>query len=287
MAQENKWELLSMTFKNELNIVLQQKHHAAQFIALVGRYLIPKKTDGSNVNMQYIPEKEMLLGNQHPDGWVVGVQLKGLTVQILDNKLEPVIDIPLNGKTFEDCFQDLKSNLEKLGVDVSGLLTKQPYDLSPDSLKDGKYFSVGNKEAVRENILYRHNAGIIINELTARFEDVEPVRIWPHHFDTGTFITLARNGNGDVAKTIGLGWAIPDSMVAEPYFYLSFWSESKLEITDEFKTLPTGEWMMPTWNGAVLKTSEIIAKPTANEQYGLVKSFFESGLETLIGKLNQ
>lgn len=286
MAKKTKWELLSMTFENELDIVLQQQHHAAQFIALVGRYLIPKKTDGSNINMQYVPEKEMLLGNQHPGGWVVGVQLKDLTVQILDNKLEMLIDIPLKGKTFENCFQELKSNLEKLGVGVSDLLTKQPYELPTDSMKDGKYFSIRNKSAVRENLLYRHNAGLIINELAACFEDVQPVRIWPHHFDTGTFITLARNGKGDATKTIGLGWAIPDSMVAEPYFYLSFWSESKLEITDEFKTLPAGEWMMPTWNGAVLKTSEISTKHTANEQYGLVKSFFESGLEILIEKLN-
>lgn len=286
MEVKSSWQQLTVYFNEEVESNLGQQYHASQFIALVGRYLIPKKPDGSNINMQYVPEKEMLLGNQHPDGWVIGVQLKDLSVQILNNKLEPVIDIPLKGKTFENGFQELKSNLEKLGVDVSGLLTKQPYELPTDSLKDGKYFSIGNKEAVRENILYRHHAGLIINEQAARFEDVEPVRIWPHHFDTGTFITLARNGKGDATKTIGLGWAIPDSMVAEPYFYLSFWSESQMEITDEFKTLPSGEWMMPTWNGAVLKTSEISTKPTANEQYGLVKSFFESGLEILIEKLN-
>lgn len=286
MEVKSSWLQLTVYFNKEVDSNLGQQHHAAQLIALVGRYLVTTRADLSNINMKYVPEKEILLGNQLPEGWYVGLRLVDLTVQILNNKLEPVIDIPLKGKTFEDCFQDLKSNLEKLGADVSGLLTKQPYDLSPDSLKDGKYFSVGNKSAVRENLLYRHNAGLIINELAARFEDVQPVRIWPHHFDTGTFITLARNGKGDATKTIGLGWAILDSMVAEPYFYLSFWSESKLEITDEFKTLPAGEWMMPTWNGAVLKTSEISTKHTANEQYGLVKSFFESGLEILIEKLN-
>lgn len=49
MAHKKKWELLSMTFKNELDIVLQQQHHAAQFIALAGRHLIPEKQDDANM----------------------------------------------------------------------------------------------------------------------------------------------------------------------------------------------------------------------------------------------
>lgn len=154
-----------------------------------------------------------------------------------------------------------------------------------DSLKDGKYFSIGNKETIRENILYRHNAELIINELAARFSDVEQVRIWPHHFDTGTFATIARNAKGDATKTIGLGWAIPDSMVAEPYFYLSFWSENPVEIENKPVKLPAGKWMMPAWNGAVLGVSEIIKKQSAKQQYNMVKDFFEVGVSVLLEKL--
>jgi hypothetical protein len=122
---------------------------------------------------------------------------------------------------------------------------------------------------------------LIINELAKLFNDVEPVRIWPHHFDTGTFATIARNEKGASSKTIGLGWAIPDSMVSEPYFYLSFWSENPINIENELEKLPAGKWMMPGWNGAVLGVSEIIQKETAEEQYSLVKEFFEVGIDTL------
>jgi len=282
MNKQSNWELLSHEFNYDLKNVLFQQYLAAQFIALAGRYLIPKKPDGSNINMQYIPEKEMLLGNLHPDGWTIGVNLRKQTVQILDENNNSKTEISLEGKTFQEAFQEFKTALQNQGIDVSELNTKQPYELPNDGLKEGNYFAIGTDNAVAENIRYRYNARLIINELAARFSDVEPVRIWPHHFDTGTFATVARNKKGGASKTIGLGLAIPDSMVPEPYFYLSFWSENPLDIGSNPVKIPAGEWMMPNWNGAVLSVSEIIKKDTAEEQYSLVKDFFETGVSVLL-----
>ncbi|MGC9353702.1 MAG: hypothetical protein ACP5D9_07675 [Mariniphaga sp.] len=281
----NNWKLLSHEFNNDLKTVLLQQHLAAQFIALTGRYLIPKKPDGSNINMQYIPENEMLLGNAHPAGWTIGVNLRKQTVQILDENNNSKTEVSLEGKTFQEDFQEFKTALQNQGIDVSELNTKQPYELPTGGLKEGNYFAIGSDDAVAENIRYRHNAGLLINEMAKQFKDVEPVRIWPHHFDTGTFATVARNEKGGASKTIGLGWAIPDSMVPEPYFYLSFWSENPLEIENELSKLPAGKWMMPTWNGAVMGVSDIIKKLTAEEQYSLVKDFFEAGMSVLLEKL--
>ncbi len=278
----NNWQLLSIPFNQDLENVLQQQYLAAQFIALAGRYLIPKKSDGSNINMQYIPEKKILLGNSHPDGWAVGVQLKNLTVQILNENGVAIAEIFLEGKTFQEAFEEYKTGLQNQGVDVSGLKTEQPYELPTGGLKDGKYFAMGREEAVSENIRYRHNARLLLNELAEKFTDVEPVRIWPHHFDTGTFATLEKNEKGAASKTIGMGWAIPDGMVSDPYFYLSFWSENQLDIQNEPVKLPAGKWMIPDWSGAVLGTSEIIQLKTVEQQYHLVKDFFETGLTTLL-----
>jgi hypothetical protein len=284
MNKQNNWGLLSHEFDNNLKNVLLQQHLAAQFIALTGRYLIPKKPDGSNINMQYISEKEMLLGNYHPDGWAVGIQLRNLAVLILDKNDYSKAEIRLEGKTLDEAFNEFKEALQSLGIDVSGLKTEQPYDLPTNGLREGKFFNPGEL-ATSENIRYRHNARLIINELAKRFNDVEPVRIWPHHFDTGTFATIVRNEKGASSKTIGLGWAIPDSMVLEPYFYLSFWSENSLNTENEPEKLPAGKWMMPGWNGAVLGISEIIKEPYAERQYNLVKGFFEVGIEILLEKM--
>lgn len=281
----NNWELLSREFNNDLKNVLLQQYLAAQFIALAGRYLIPKKPDGSNINMQYIPEKEMLHGNSHPNGWAVGVHLKNFSVQVLDEKEDKKTEISLKGKTFQQAFQEFNIALQNQKIDVSDLKTEQPYELPTDALNEGKYFSIGGEDAVNENIRYRHNAQLLISELAARFSDVEPVRIWPHHFDTGTFATLVRNEKGGASKTIGLGWAIPDSMVNEPYFYLSFWSENPIDIENNPVKLPAGKWMLPDWNGAVLGVSDIIKKQSAKQQYNMVKDFFEVGIDRLLEKM--
>ena len=285
MKVQNTWKQITIPFSEVVNNVLQQHHHAAQFIALAGRYLIPKKLDGSNINMQYLPEKEMLLGNSHPAGWTIGVKLRNQTVQILDENNNLKAEISLEGKTFQETFQEFKIALQNQGIDVSELNTKQPYELPTGGLKEGNYFAIGSDDAVAENIRYRHNAELLINEMAKQFKDAEPVRIWPHHFDTGTFATLARNEKGAASKTIGFGLAIPDSMVPEPYFYLSFWSENPLDIGNNPVKLPAGEWMMPNWNGAVLSVSEIIKKETSEEQYILVRDFFKTGIEILIEKM--
>lgn len=127
-------------------------------------------------------------------------------------------EILLEGKAFDKAFQEFKTKLQNSGIDIFSLKTEQPNELSTDALKESKYFLIGSDDAVSENICYRHNAQLIINELATGFTNVESVRIWPYHFDTGTCITVARNGNGDATKTIGLGWAISDSMAPEPYF---------------------------------------------------------------------
>lgn len=282
--EKSEWKKLIQPFGSKENNILQQHYLAAQFIALAGRYLIPKKPDGSNINMQYIPEKEMLLGNAHPNGWAVGVQLKNLTVQVLNEKGNVKTEISLEGNTFQKAFQEFKTALQNQGIDVSELKTEQPYELPTSGLKEGKFFNAGEL-ATNENICYRHNAQLIINELVNQFKNVEPVRIWPHHFDTGTFATIEKNEKGEASKTIGLGWAIPDSMVSEPYFYLSFWSEKQLQIENEPVKLPAGKWMMPNWNGAVLGVSEIIEKTSAEKQFLLVKEFYEVGINKLLEKL--
>ncbi|MBA7557237.1 hypothetical protein ES705_49981 [subsurface metagenome] len=153
------------------------------------------------------------------------------------------------------------------------------YQIPTHNLDKGSPFLVNDKKYLQENTFYRHNAEIVLNEIVEEFEKAEPVRVWPHHFDTGSFIPIAYNGKGSVSKSVGLGWAIPDSMENEPYYYLNFWSENP---ADDVKDLPTpdaGDWIKSGWNGGVLKLSELLDKSSATEQYNLVKSFFNSGIK--------
>jgi hypothetical protein len=218
-------------------------------------------------------------------GLHIALHLTDLNISILDKENNVLNEIIAEGKTKDEIFSDLKQKLLTLGVNVSAFKNELHYEIPEHELDKGTLFSVKNKLYTIENSIHRHNAEIILNEIAAAFEQSEPVRIWPHHFDTGTFIPVSRNEKGEASQTIGAGWTISDSMIDEPYFYLSFWSQKPLENLEDFRPLGAGRWMMPDWNGAVLQLSEITKEKTAEKQYQLAKSFFIQGIELLLQKL--
>jgi hypothetical protein len=282
---EKHWRPETLAFNDKMKDALQQQHHAAQFLAMVGHHLVPQKADDSNTNMQYVSDKDMLVGHQLPGGLRIALHLTDLNIRILDKENNVVNEIIAEGKTKVEIFSELKQELSDLGMDVSAFKNKLHYEIPEHELDKGAPFSVKNKLYTIENSIHRHNAEIILNEVASAFEQSEPVRIWPHHFDTGTFIPVSRNEKGEVSQTIGTGWAIPDSMISEPYFYLSFWTQKPLENPEDIRPLRAGRWMMPDWKGAVLQLSEITEDKTAETQYQLAKSFFNQGIELLLQKL--
>jgi hypothetical protein len=280
------WKAVNSPFNRDVGNALQQQHLAAQFIALVGRYLVPKKPDSSNISMQYIAQKDMLVGSPLENGIYLGLKLSGLEIYLQDEAGGQLRSIQLNGKTFEIVFAELRLILSEAGVDVSKLKNEQPYSLPNDSLRDGQFFHANNYALQKATVL-RHNAEIVMAELEAEISDAVPVLIWPHHFDTGTFFATARNQSGEISQTIGMGWAIPDEMIKEPYFYLSYWSEEELDKHFVFPPFKFGKWMTPDWKGAVLPHSEIIKETSALKQGQLVKQFFNEGVSVLTHLLKQ
>ena len=282
MNTKNDWKLLTLPFNEELNDALQQQHQAAQFPAMVGKYLIPQKADDSNTNMEYIPAGELLLGNEMPNGLRVALQMTSLKLEILDKDGKPKKTISHIGKTKQRVFDELKQSLLELGVNVTNFKNELHYEIPPYPLDKGAVFYIKNESDFVENTNYRQNAKIVLNEIASEFKQKELIRIWPHHFDTGAFYVISKNEKGETAQTIGIGFAIPDTMVNEPYYYLSFWSEKPIKDIDKLPALNAGQWMMPNWNGAILKHSEIIRNNSASGQHEMVKSFYLSGIKMLM-----
>jgi hypothetical protein len=280
-VQRENWKTLTLSFNDDLNDASQQQHHASQFIALVGRYLIPQQPDDSNTNMQYLLDKEMLVGNALANGMRLALQLTDLTLYILDKDNKHKSEISLVGKITQQVFEEVKQTFAEFGVDTSNLKNELHYEVPTHDLINGDSFTIKEKKLFQENTFYRHNADLILNEIAAGFEDTDSVRVWPHHFDTGTFIPFTHNDKGELSQSIGIGWTIPDSMVNEPYYYLSFWSEQPVESFEALTPLEVGEWITTGWKGGVLKLSEILQCSSASEQQELVKTFFNSGIKIL------
>jgi hypothetical protein len=279
--ENNTWKELTLDFNGDLHNVLLQQHHAAQFIALAGRYLIPQQPDDSNTNMQYRADREWLMGNELPGGLRMILHLADLKLCIIDKEENCRSEIDIVGLNKQQVFKELKQSLAGLNLDVTPFNNELHYTLPDHELDKNAAFSAGDQRSIQENIFYRQNAEIVIASIASNFKKAEPVRIWPHHFDTGTFIPLRYNANGGISKSIGLGWAMPDEMVNEPYFYLSFWSEDSIENFNALPDLEAGEWIKSGWHGGVFRNSDILKISSASGQKTFVESFFNSGIMLL------
>ncbi len=283
---EYQWEYQSLPFDEKMKDALQQQHHAAQLLALAGHHLIPQKPDDSNTNMEYFPNKKMLIGNPLPNGLKLALKLTDLELFILDDLDSPIQKITLKGKTKKMVFNELKINLRNHSVDVADFTESLHYEIPSHTLNDGALFSAEHKY-LAENAIYRSNAKLVLSNIVSKIENAEAVKIWPHHFDTGSFVSFAHNKKGELSQTIGLGLAIPDSMIAEPYYYLSYWSAGELTGADNLPQPAKGKWMMPDWTGGVLPISDINSECSEREQEKAVSSFYDSGIEIITKLLKQ
>ena len=279
--ENNKWKTLTLPFDEHYHDALQQQHHASQFIALAGHHLIEQQPDDSNTNMQYLSDKEMLIGNELSNGLSIGLQLATLEIYLLDNRFNQISNISLNGKSWKQVFGELKQSLSKSNVEVVNLSDELHYEIPSHELANGASFTIEDARYFKENALQFHNSKIVLESIIADYKDSATIRVWPHHFDTGTFIPLSYNKNGELTRSIGLGMAIPDSMVDEPYYYLSFWSADSTENINDLTPLEIGEWKIPEWKGAVLRHSEILKYNSVEAQNEVVERFFKSGIEII------
>lgn len=279
--RKNNWQLLSKPYDSGLGEVLNQHYFGAQLIAMAGRHLIGQRNDDSNTSMVYDPKGPYLMGEPIEKGYRVVLGLNKLSLALIQHDLNPTLSVPLVGLTLKEGFNKLSQMLNEVGVKTSNLKNELHYELPNHGLLSGTTFQVTDPVNIQEVVAHRHNAEVLLIDVVADYRNAEPVRIWPHHFDTGTLIPLDQDLHGDFIRSAGLGWAIPDGMVDEPYYYLSIWSKDPLDLPTKMPPLKRGTWMMPGWNGAVLRLSEILLHDSAEDQYASVLSFFKSGIQII------
>jgi len=125
-----------------------------------------------------------------------GIRICDLTLLFGDE------EYPLAGRTLDDAFRFFEQRV--------GRMLERPGEATPPH------------HAVATGCLFEP-AACDLEQLAALYEkaDIElrrintPVRIWPHHFDMATLISL----RGD--RTIGVGFVPGDALFPEPYWYVT------------------------------------------------------------------
>jgi len=147
--EKNTLKALTQSFSEDLHNVLLQQHHAAQFIALAGRHLISQQPDDSNTNMEYLADREWLIGNELPGGLRMVLLLSGLKLCIVDREKNCQSEISLAGLGKQQIFDQLKQSLAESNLDVSALKNELHYTLPDHELDRNTAFSMGYQDSIQ------------------------------------------------------------------------------------------------------------------------------------------
>ena len=125
---------------------------------------------------------------------------------------------------------------------------------------------------------YRHLANEACAMVMGHLQAPGEIRIWPHHFDTGIYITP----NEKIG--IGFGLAMEDPMAGSPYFYVSGYATSGEISYATVNELDIGRWEIDSaWKGAIVPLSDI-KYLSASEQRKSIMAFSKTVLSWFISR---
>ncbi|MEM9142215.1 MAG: hypothetical protein AAGA86_04460 [Bacteroidota bacterium] len=234
------------------NSMLKQVHLAAQYLATVGKRFLPAKNDDSHTSLGFVPKNGAL------KTWPLNDSGHSLVFDYSQFALrwnsEANDTLALDGKTHGEIVSWITEVTQ-----VHGLSPDYDYELHyklPYPINNDFQFSLDKPTDLREQLRLRNLAQVVLESFLRQGNLRSDIRVWPHHFDTGAFVSL----NDGSQKSIGLGMAIPDKVCNDHYFYISGYQGSKPMEVSTFKGLPLGQWKNTDFKGALLPTTGIDIK---------------------------
>lgn len=275
------WQNLTMDSR-KLNTTIQVVHQASQFVAMFGNSYLPKQADDSQNNFDWNEETNQLEGRWIEDP-EIRLSLDVINFELIIDKYLALEPIPLDGWNKDQVLSNLIAELKKARIDTTKLHTINHFKIPKHPLDAGQAFGKPAKELLEEWALYLSNSQLVLEEIKSQYDRASEVRVWPHHFDMGLYIPLSWDGQKREKQSVGLGLAIADAYVDEPYFYINHWSESEIAYPESLPKARFGYWNTKDWKGLVLPASAILAH---TNQEALVRIFFREGISATMKLLN-
>jgi len=232
----------------------QRIHGLSQIIAKVNNSFVRQEPDDSHTNLYFDTLGDRIVGRwiETAEGKIMlSLKLSELQFEWLNAAYHTVASFPSIGKKMADVEEDIKNHLFELGLTKARFSDKLHFEIPDYPFQLAPIQSIPNqKMGVWKDI--RSIANDVCAVLLGHLQIDGEIRIWPHHFDTGFYLTT-HNGLG-----IGFGLAMSDGMVDGPYYYTSGYRTSVELIYQNLPELPNGEWVTGEhWNGAVLPLSAL------------------------------
>ena len=222
-------------------------HLAAQYLAAAGISFVAKKDDDSHTNVGFSIEKAGMETHALSENSDV-LSLDYKTFSLNWNSESGSTSFPLDGATHIDVLSWLKGT-SKTFLNKT-FRYEFHYDL-PYEISDDFIFSLSDTSKLEDLLQLRILAQRTIEETLKSEQLVSPIRVWPHHFDSGAYSNLKEG------VAIGFGLAIPDGVCNEHYFYMSGYKGHNAIPTNGFSSLSKGEWKNDGFTGAILPAETV------------------------------
>ncbi len=224
-------------------------HLAAQYLAAAGISFVSKKDDDSHTNLGFSIAKNCMETHSLSENEdVLSLDYKNFSLNW--SSKNGYTSFPLDGATHSVVLNWLKET-SKTFINKS-YRYEFHYDL-PYEITDDFMFELVGATNLAELLQLRILAQSTLEETLKECNLESPIRVWPHHFDSGAYSSLDK----DIA--IGFGLAVPDTMCTEHYFYVSGYKGHDALNTEGFSALSNGEWKNDGFKGAILPATRIDA----------------------------
>lgn len=259
-------------------------HWAMAAASAPGKQLIPPRPDASEQSLVWDSARSAFR-----QGAIAGVHetfrsalvLDPPALALFDKAGETLASHPLAGQTLDEAYAwlavEVETRIERpLEKPLERPAPDQPEETEmPDSpVAHGAPFRFDHGGPAELARWFAFGANLF-EEILASEPLAGGILLWPHHFDLATLITLA--GEGESAKTVGVGLSPGDSGWPLPYFYVNAWPTPK---DPELPALPSGGvWNTEGWFGAVLEAAPLLALATAEQQAAAARDFLKIAVE--------
>jgi hypothetical protein len=262
MTRQATWERLGAPPPTELADAREQAHWAVQVLVGVASVSVEPVPDDSHTSLTWDSESRAFLTRplRPPPGTRAALRVPDLTLAVHDSDKAGGTEFPLAGRTLADGYAWMEG-----AIGTQGGLPRRAEEM-PDHPVGTRAAFDADPAALAELARWYGNAGLALQELREGHAGASAVRIWPHHFDIATLITLDPGADPERARSIGVGMTPGDASYAEPYFYVLPWPAPQRA---EFPALEGGgKWHREGWVGAVLTGGELAGAATAAAEQG-------------------
>jgi len=252
----SEWETLGGVEPGKLVDARLQLHWAAQAIAAVGKQLLPHQPDFSEQSLQWLEGPRALAQGVVTAGgrpFRSAIRLASPSLLLLDEQGEILRELPLEGRTLEEAYGWVKTEVEALLGRPLAKPLERPEGMPEHPVTSGAPFAFRDLAAPAELARYFANADRLLRKIQEHDPGASPVRCWPHHFDVATLIALDPGADPETARSIGVGLSPGDGERPEPYLYVLPWPKPE----GKLPALVGGAWNTEGWVGAVMEAAEI------------------------------